>query len=463
MHWTLAEVAGATDADLEVPHPPHPGAVFVGESPAGFLCGVGIDSRVLRPAALFVAVRAARDGHEWIDAAVAAGAGAVLVDQAWAQSPGRSEPTTPLVVVPDTVEALMALGSAARDRLEATVAAITGSVGKTSTKDLAAAALGAAMRTAASEKSFNNELGVPLTLANAPAESEAAVIEMGARGPGHIARLCRIARPQIGVVTAVVAAHTEAFGDLDRVAAAKGELVESLPSGGFAILNGDDPRVRSMATRTSARVLRYSTSGEGFARADLVAEDVALDAELRPSFVARSPWGSATVRLQVRGGHQVGNALAALGIAGASGVPVETAASGLALARLSPWRMELHHTTSGAAVLNDAYNANPASMAAALRALFALPARKRVAVLGPMAELGACSLAEHQAVAALAGQLGINILAVGTDAYGGQAVAGIDEAIEALGPIGSGDAVLVKASRVAGLERLAGQLLAGAG
>ena len=176
--------------------------------------------------------------------------------------------------------------------------------------------------------------------------------------------------------------------------------------------------------------------------------------------MVRSPWGRAAVRLEARGAHQVGNALAALSVALCCGVPLDAAVAALAGVRLSPWRMELHHSPGGAVVLNDAYNANPASMAAALEALAALPARRRVAVLGPMAELGARSAAEHEAVAVLAGRLGVEVLTVGTDAYGVTPANSIDEAVTALGPLGSGDAVLVKASRVAGLERLAARLLA---
>ena len=369
------------------------------------------------------------------------------------------EMTLPVVAVRDTAEALLALGRAARDRLAATVIGITGSVGKTSTKDLAAAALRAGLRTVASEKSFNNELGVPLTLANAYEDVEAAVIEMGARGSGHISRLCRVARPQIGVVTAVVAAHTEAFGDLDAVAMAKAELVEALPPGGTAILNADDARVSAMATRTAARTLRYSRVAASPTGADLVAEDIVLDDGLRPRFTVRSPWGSVAVRLEARGAHQVSNALAALAVAGSCGVPLHAAATALATARLSPWRMDLQHTPAGTAILNDAYNANPASMAAALQALAALPARRRVAAIGEMAELGARSQEEHRAIATLADRLGLELMAVSTDAYGVAGVPGIDAAVATLGQLGPHDAVLVKASRVAGLERLAARLL----
>jgi UDP-N-acetylmuramoyl-tripeptide--D-alanyl-D-alanine ligase len=462
MRWTPAEVAMASGGVLVIPAR----AEVVSAEPAGIaggiLTSVAIDSRVLSSGALFVALRAERDGHEWIDAAVEAGAGCLLVEEAWARSARPAELAVPFVAVADTREALMFIGRAARDRLDATVIGITGSVGKTSTKDLVAAALAVTRQTTASEKSFNNELGVPLTLANARVDTQAAVIEMGARGPGHIRHLCQIARPEIGVVTAVGVAHTELFGSLDAVAAAKGELVEALPPHGTAVLNDDDPRVRAMARRTSAGVLTYSAGGDGRRGADLVAERVVLDEQLRPGFVARSPWGSHIVRLQARGAHQVGNALAALAVAGRCGVPIEGAAAALASTDISPWRMQLDFTPAGAAILNDAYNANPASMVAALEALAALPARRRVAVLGVMAELGPRSPEEHRAIAALVDQLGFELLAVSTDAYGRQPVAGVDQAVAAIGPLGRGDAVLVKGSRVAGLEALAARLLAGA-
>jgi UDP-N-acetylmuramoyl-tripeptide--D-alanyl-D-alanine ligase len=451
MRWSPAAVARAASGSLRLP----PGIPSVAEGEET-LTGVAIDSRVLSSGALFVALRAARDGHEWVDAAVGAGAAGLLVDRRWQPVAGSPAAGVPAIGVDDTAAALLALGSAARDRLAAIVIGVTGSVGKTSTKDLAAAALAAAHRTTASEKSFNNELGVPLTLANAQADVEAAVIEMGARGPGHIALLCRVARPSIGVVTAVAPAHTEALGDLDGVAAAKAELVQSLPADGTAILNADDPRVSAMATQTAARVLHYSSSRSS---ADVAADRVELDDQLRPRFIVRSPWGTAAVRLEARGAHMVGNAVAALTVALCCGVPLDDAAAALARAPLSPWRMELRRSASGAAVLNDAYNANPASMTAALEALAALPASRRLAVLGEMAELGARSAAEHRAMAALAHRLGVEMVAVGTDAYGVAPVEGVEGAVAALGPLRSDDAVLVKASRVAGLERLADRLL----
>ena len=410
------------------------------------LDGVSIDSRATTGGQLFVPIVGERDGHEYIEAAIAAGAAATLTHAAVPAA-------VTAIAVADTSAALLDVGRLARSRLGALVVGITGSVGKTSVKDMTAAVLGRRYRTAASERSFNNELGVPLTLANAADGTQAAVIEMGARGRGHIRLLCDVARPTVGVVTAVAPAHVELFGSVDEVAAAKSELVEDLPSAGTAVLNADDERVAAMAGRTPGRVVTYSAAGAG---ADIVADGLVLDDELRPRFTMRTPSGSVDVELAVRGVHQAANALAAAAAALACGVGLADVAAGLADAELSPWRMDLRRSPSGAWVLNDAYNANPASMAAALRSLAALPARRHVAVLGFMAELGADGPAAHADVAALAADLGIDVVAVGTDLYGMSPVA---DAVAALGVLGDGDAVLVKGSRVAGLEELAATLL----
>jgi UDP-N-acetylmuramoyl-tripeptide--D-alanyl-D-alanine ligase len=409
--------------------------------------GVTTDSRTAGAGRLFVPLAAARDGHDFIDAALAGGAVAYLTSR-------EPRPGTTAIVVPDTLQALGAIGRLARSRFPEPkrVIAVTGSVGKTTVKDLLAATLSTTFRTVASERSFNNEIGVPVTLANAPDDVEAAAIEMGARGSGHIADLCAVALPTIGVVTTVGHVHTEAFGTIDDVARGKGELVESLPSTGVAVLNADDDLVAAMAGRTSARVVAYGT------HADVSARKVRLDDDLRPTFVLASPWGEIEVRLAVRGHHQVGNALAAAAGALAGDVPLPAVAEGLAAAVPSPWRMELHRTSAGALVLNDAYNANPISVAAALRSLAAIDARRRVAVLGTMAELGDFADNEHRAIGALARELGIDVIAVGESRYGAPTVAGIDDAVDRLGRLGAGDAVLVKGSRVAGLERLAERL-----
>lgn len=410
--------------------------------------GAAIDSRLVTGGELFVPIVADRDGHQFVGAALAAGAAAYLT--------ARSPEGGTAVVVDDTVAALAALGRAARARLPEPVVAITGSVGKTSVKDLLGAVLRRRGPTAVSDKSFNNELGVPLTLVRAPEGSWAAVLEMGARARGDLRLLCSIARPTVGVVTAVGAVHTETFGTVEEVARAKAELVEALPPQATAVLNADDPRVRAMAGLTEATVLRFAMTPD----ADVWAGAVEVDRRLRVSFRLQSPVGEAEIRLGVPGRHQVANALAAAAAALACGVDLDDVVAGLEQARLSEWRMALARSPAGAVILNDAYNANPTSTAAALRALAELDAERRVAVLGTMAELGESSVNEHRRVAALAAELGIRVVAVGEPAYGSELVGDIDAALGALGPLGEGDAVLVKGSRVAGLERLAARLTA---
>jgi len=409
--------------------------------------GAAIDSRLVRPGQLFIPVAGERDGHDFITAARDAGAAASLTSR---------EPESGLtsIVVPDVSAAFSTLGAYARTRLDERVVGITGSVGKTSTKDLTAAALGGLHVVTASEKSFNNELGVPLTLVNAHDDTDVAVIEMGARGAGHIAWLCEIARPTIAVVTAVELVHAELMGDLDAIARAKGELPASLPPGGVAVLNGADERVAAMAGRTAARSILY-----GIDDGDVRASGIELGPDLRARFRLESAWGSSDVHLGVRGLHHVGNALAAATVALVCDVPIDEVAAGLEASELSPWRMDLQTAPSGARVLNDAYNAGPASMEAALRAVAHLDVPRHHAVLGPMAELGERGPAEHRRLAALARDLGVEVIAVGTSDYGVAPVSGADEALEALGQLGPDDAVLVKGSRVAGLEQVAERLL----
>ena len=413
--------------------------------------GATQDSRAVAPGMLFVPLVAERDGHDFIAVAVAGGATAYLT----ARRPNDQVDASALVV-DDTAAALRALGAHARGRINGHVIAITGSVGKTSTKDLCAAAFASRWRTHASTKSFNNEIGVPLTLVNAPDDCEAAVVEMGARGIGHIAELCDIAKPTTAIVTVVGAAHLELFGDLAAVARTKGEIVESLPSSGLAVLNADDERVMAMASRTAARVLTYGAEG------DIRPRDIVFDDQLRSRFLVDTPWGSASVVLGARGAHNVSNALAAIGAAVASGALLEQVAASLTEPALSPWRMEFAHAPSGLLVINDAYNANPVSMRAALDSLALVRAGRRLAVLGPMAELGAGEIDAHRAVAEHATSLGIEVIAIGTAHYGGAVVDDIAAAQQALAvlDLGPDDAVLVKASRVGGLERLAAALLA---
>ena len=449
MRWSLDEIAAATGGRLH------------GDG-AATVDGVTQDSRDVQSGMLFVPLVAERDGHDFIADAVAAGASAYLTAR------GPSGVDAVAVEVDDTQAALTALASEARHRLGSVpVVGVTGSVGKTTTKDLLAAVLGRDRRVWASTRSFNNEIGVPITLLSAPAGAETVVVEMGSRGPGHITELCRVARPTMGVVTTVGLSHTSELGSLAAVVSAKRELVEALPgaaNGGVAFLNAGVPEVAAMAERTEARVITYGAGGEVRAR------DLTLDDELTPRFVLQSPGGEIPVRLGARGVHSVDNALAAAAVGIELGVSLDNVAAGLAEPTLSPLRMEVLRTAGGARLLNDSYNANPLSMRAALHALAALPAPRRIAVLGTMAELGDFEAAEHAAVGSLAGQLGVQVIAVDAPGYSfgdGTVIEaeGIDGALDALADLGSldaGDAVLVKGSRVAGLERLVERLVADA-
>jgi UDP-N-acetylmuramoyl-tripeptide--D-alanyl-D-alanine ligase len=425
--------------------------------PGTVVDGLGIDSRALAPGAGFVALVAERDGHDFVPAAVTAGAAAVIAERE------LPDVDVPVLVVGDTAEALLAIGRLARTRLPERVVGITGSVGKTSTKDLLAGVLGARWTTAASARSFNNEIGVPLTLVGAPPDTGAAVIEMGARGVGHIALLCGIAHPTAAIVTAVADAHLEMFGTIDDVARAKGELVEALPDDGVAVLNADDHRVAAMADRTRARVLTYGVGPAS--AAEVRATEVALDDLLRPRLVLRSPWGDAPVTLAVHGAHQAANAVAAAACALALGVDLDDVVDALATATISGMRMQVERAGSGLVVVNDAYNANPTSTRAALDALDELPVTgRKVAVLGRMAELGGDSDLLHAQVAAHAEERGIEVVAVAAPAYGvARTAADAAEAVGLVAGLGEGDAVLVKGSRVAGLEAVASALLDGPG
>ena len=428
MRFKATEAAAATGGEL------------IGEDTE--LDGVGFDSRELRPGQLFVPIVGDRDGHEFLDAAVAGGAGAYLTT-------GRVVGVASAIRVPDTSRAFLDLAAWSRGRFPERVIGVTGSVGKTSVKDLTASVLRRTFRTAANVRSYNNEQGLPHTMLNAPDDTEALVVEMGMRGFGEIALLCEIARPTIGVVATVAPAHTERVGGIEGVARAKGELVESLSSAGTAILNADQPLVTAMASLTAARVLTFGENG------DVRVTSLRLDESARASFVLATPWGATEVRLTISGAHMAINAAAAAAVGLVTGVPLDAVAEGLAVASLSPWRMEVGVAPGGATIVNDAYNANPFSMRAALDTLAALPAARRVAIVGVMAEL-ADPVQDHLDITAHARALGIELIAVGTHAYG------VDPAIdpvEALGGAGPDTAVLVKGSRVAGLEKVAARLL----
>jgi UDP-N-acetylmuramoyl-tripeptide--D-alanyl-D-alanine ligase len=450
---TLAEVAGIVDGRLV---DADPGATVNG--------AVEFDSRRVLAGGLFLALPGDHlDGHDYTTAALRAGALACVVSRPVAG---------PRIEVADGITALTALAGAVARRLPARVVAITGSSGKTTTKDLAAQVLGEFGATVAPPGSFNNELGHPYTVLRADYDTAYLVLELSARGPGHIRHLTEIAPPSIGAVLNVGSAHLGEFGSRAAIAAAKGELVEALPATGVAVLNADDAQVDAMRSRTAARVLAFGTGSS----AEVRATDVEFDELGRAAFLLHTPAGRAPVRLQVIGAHQVSNALAVAGIAVACGLPLEpTAAAMTAAAPASPWRMQPLTRSDGLLVINDAYNANPESMGAALQTLVRLaasrPAGRSVAVLGSMAELGADSAAEHAAVGRLAAELGIARLvvvgepayplyqaAIATDIAAGDAtwVADVDAAAALLREeLVASDVVLIKASRAASLERVA--------
>ncbi len=401
--------------------------------------GASIDSRTIRAGQLYVPIVAERDGHAFIRAALRAGAPAYLTEQ---------EPLGGAAIrVRDTAAALLSLGAFARGRVGGAIG-VTGSVGKTTTKDLLAGCLASTYCSAASERSFNNELGLPLTLLNAPDAARWVVLEMGARGPGQIERLAEVGRPDVGIVTRVAKAHVEYFGDLDGVARAKSELVAALPASGLAVLNFDDRRVRKMASLSACPVLGYAVGSH----ADVRADGVMLDHDLRARFLLSSPWGQTEVRLALRGVQQVPNALAAAAAALWCGIPIESVAAALAVNQGPPLRMEVRHLPGGPVLVVDCYNANPASAEAAVRALAALPGDRKLALLGLMAELGHQSESEHRRITLVAEELGIDVVGYETGLYGEDLVRGVDEAVALLRALGPGDAALVKGSRVARLE-----------
>lgn len=450
---TLKEIAEVT------------GGRLAGADPDAVVHGVQVDSRQVQPGELFVALPGSRtDGSLFAAAAAEAGAAATLAQEGAVFAGPRVE-------VADPLAALGALGTAVRDRSAAAVVAVTGSNGKTTTKDLLAAALATRLRTVANQASFNNEVGLPLTLTRIEPGTQAVVVEMGARGPGHIAALARLARPGVGVVLNVGESHLGMFGSREAIAKAKGELVEALPPDGTAVLNADDPQVAAMAGRTVARVVSFGQAGE------VRAAGVELDGDGRARFLLHTPAGTAQVALPAPGEHLVGCALAAAAAAHVLGVGPDDAAAGLAAARLSPMRMQVHRRPDGLTVVNDAYNANPSSMAAALKTLAALGRRggRTVAVLGEMAELGPDAAAEHDRIGRLATRLGIDRL-VGVGEPGrvmvaaarmegmwpeeAEAVPDAGAAVALLTPVlGPDDVVLVKASRVVALDRVADALL----
>lgn len=458
MRMNLREIADAVGGQLE------PGTDTSGESldlAEIVVTGAVADSRKATPGDLYVAIVGERvDGHDFASAAAETGAVAVL----------GSRPTAlPTIVVADPVVALGALATHHLAGLpDATLVAITGSSGKTTTKDLIGDVLSRLGPTVAPIGSFNTEVGMPLTILTADEETKHLVLEMGARGKGHIALLCQIAPPQISVALNVGTAHLGEFGGRQAIAEAKSEIVQG-PSVRTAILNADDPNVAGMAAVTSADVLTFGES----ATADIRAEDVRMDERACASYTLNTPAGSATVQLKLVGEHMVSNSLAAAAVAHTVGIPVADIADALSNSTAkSRWRMEITTTAGGVTIINDSYNANPDSMRAALKALMGMKSSGRTwAVLGEMKELGEDSVDEHDSLGRLVVRLDVSrLIAVGEGArpihlgashegsWGNESawVPDAEQAIEVLRrELAPGDVVLIKASRSIGLEKVA--------
>ncbi|MEI2779574.1 MAG: UDP-N-acetylmuramoyl-tripeptide--D-alanyl-D-alanine ligase [Tetrasphaera sp.] len=458
---TLGEIADLTNGRLAGIDPGGAARLIV-DGP------VVTDSREAGPGGLYIArIGAARDGHDFVASARDRGAVAALTT--------RECPELPGIVVPDGQAAFAALARALIERVpRLNVIGITGSSGKTSTKDLLAQVLAPAGETVANVGSLNSEVGVPLTVARISPTTRFLVVEMGARGLGHVRYLTTIAPPTIGMVLNIGSAHVGEFGSRETIAAAKAELVEALPADGVAVLNADDALVRAMSDRTSARVLLTGESPDS----DVRATGIRLDPHGRALFTLTGLAGKATIGLAVAGRHQVANALAVIAAAHELGVPTESIAAALASAGpVSRYRMEVATREDGVTIVNDAYNANPESMAAALDALAAMAGQRRTwAVLGPMFELGDESAAAHRAVgAAVRGHGVAHLMVVGDEAAGiadgAQAAYGpgelaiervesIDEADARLrAQLRPGDIVLIKSSNGAGLRFLGDRLV----
>ena len=451
---TLAEVAGVV------------GGRIVDGDPDIVVTSACADSRDAVPGSLFVAIVGARvDGHDFVAEARERGAVVALTSR---------RVGSPAVVVDDPVQALGLLASYVIRRLpETLVLGLTGSSGKTTTKDMLASILSRHGETVAPRNSFNSEVGLPLTVLSCTTTTRYLVLEMGMRGHGHIAYLCDISHPRITGLINVGSAHLELLGSREAIAQAKGEIIEALPPDGVGVLHADNPLVMAQGARTSARLMTFGESSA----ADVRATDIELDALARPRFTLAFEGHAIPMALRMSGEHQVSNALAAAAMALAAGIDLTDIVSSLeAYEPVSKWRMEVRERSDGVIVVNDAYNANPESTRAALKALAAMGRDRRTwAVIGEMREIGATSIEEHDAIGRLAVRLDINrLIAVGEGARPvhlgashegswGDESAWVPDAAAALAileaEVEPGDVVLVKASRSIGLDAVATGLL----
>ncbi len=351
---------------------------------------VSTDTRSLKPGDVFFALKGESfNGNTFLEKAFQQGASGAVIDSN--KLKGKLEVDGFVVRVRDSLEALGKLASFVRKRVGFKVVAITGSTGKTTTRDFLASILSKSMRTVSSPRNFNNEVGVPLTLLQADQSTEVAVVEMAMRGLGQIAYLARLAQPDIGVVTTVGLTHYELLGSEEKILKAKAELVENLSPNGWAVLNCDDTSFNFLAKQSQAEVIKFGFRNQPH----FTAEKISLDNEARASFVLVTPQGKIDIKLAYPGRHCLENALAASAAAWHLGLSLEEIKQGLEKAELSSMRMEVEKI-GGVTLINDAYNANPTSMAAALEVLSAFKAQRRWACLGDMLELGPIAQREHR-------------------------------------------------------------------
>lgn len=441
--------------------------------PARRVKGVSTDTRSLKDGELFVALKGERyDGHAFLQTARMAGAAGAVVsrrNRTWRQFVARRA-DFPILIVNDSLEALGDIAAMVRDGLDVIAVGITGSTGKTCTKDFLTSILSRCSKVASPEGSYNNEIGVPLTVIGTKAGDKVLVAEMGARRVGDIDRLTGIVKPEAGIITNVGVAHLELFGGREAVLDAKSELARALPPTGTLFVNLDDPASEKLLARTAARVFTFGTRNG----ADYRARGIEVDRRGRATFSIEGRGLEARVALKTPGRHQVSNALAAAACASQLGASKNDIIKGLEHAKLSSWRMECVEAPGGYLVINDAYNANPQSMAAAIETLSDIAAgRRTIAVLGEMRELGEGSADFHREVGETLARSGADLLiAVGrgarcyAEAWVEQGLprgsifscAGPGRACEILSQIVEpGDVVLVKASRAVGLEKVAGE------
>ena len=434
---------------------------------------VSLDSRRLNEGDLFLPLVGPNfDGHQFINEAMRAGACGFLTDRLGSDIKSALARANPALKVADTQQALSDLALLIRKRLTAKVVGITGSAGKTSTKDILASITGESLKTLASARNENNEIGVPLTITKAQHDTEVLLVEMGMRGLGQIASLAQVAGPDIGVITNIGQAHIGLLESVQKIAQAKSELIQALPETGHAVLNADDQWLSYLREKTKAEVVTFGLSGA----ADYSATEIDFDDMANPSWrlVTRGKLGP-KLSLPLPGRHNIANALAAIAVADILGVDKEAISSGLKKVELTEMRLNIKRSSRGFTIIDDAYNANPLAVAEALETITRIKTRgKRLAVLGQMAELGQAATQAHKEVGRKVAELNIDKLAAVGDVAKAVAKSAIEngmpekdvqwfESKEAAtewlkSNLVPGDIVLIKGSRIAGLESVVEEL-----